>query len=99
MSVQTRRATVGMDIPSTGDVEGELANGDGHAVNTEVTETEDTGTWPTVGSMQGLQERTDSPSVTTEMRASFMRGQLRRILPMLPLSFNEMNCTRTRATR
>ena len=29
-----------MNIPSTGDVEGELADGDGHAVNTEVTETE-----------------------------------------------------------
>ena len=80
-----------MDIPCTGDVEGELADRDGHAVNAEVTETEDTGTWPAVGSMQGLQERTDSPSVTTEIRASLMRGQLRRILPMLPLSLMEMN--------
>ena len=33
----------------------------------------------------------DSPSVTTEIRASFRRGQLRRILPMLPLSLIEMN--------
>ena len=32
-----------MDIPSTGDVEGELADGDGHAVDAEVAEAEDAG--------------------------------------------------------
>jgi hypothetical protein len=42
-------------------------------------------------SQNSNQKRGDSPSVTTVMRASSMRGQERRTVPILPLSLYEMN--------
>lgn len=39
-------------IPSTSNVEGELSNGDGHPVDTEIAQTENTRSWAQVGTMK-----------------------------------------------